>query len=249
MNLKRWLITAIFFILLFCPVVLLSFFAYTVVHQMILLAALLITGWAAFYVGHLVNERLRLSQEVFRQAYELKKSNETVQSYSAMDGNTHVYHSKLLDSRLTEECDRARRYHRPLSTLLVTVDAFSGLTERHGATIMGLITQHVAQFLKEHTRLVDIIIRRGEDSFVTILPETARNQARIVAERIRFAIEKNVFQIEGREIKVTVSIGVVSFDPTIYQGKNELLAALEKTLNEARKSGSSQIAVLAGEIE
>ena len=249
MKLKRLLVTAIFFVVLFSPVVFLSFFAYTVLHQIILLAALIVTGGSAFYMGHLFNERVRLSHEVFRQAYELKKSNETMQSYSAVDTQTHVYQARLLDSRLTEECDRARRYHRPLSALLVNIDSFSVLTERHGGMIMGVIAQQVAQFLKENTRLVDIIIRRGEDSFIAILPETARNQARIVAERIRYAIEKNVFQIEGREIKVTVSIGVVSFDPTIYQSKDELLSALEKTLNEARKSGVSQIAVLAGEIE
>lgn len=248
MRLKRWLITAIFFIVLFSPIVLLSFFAYTAFHQMILLIALIITAWVAFYAGHLFGERIRLSHEVFRQAYELKKSNEAIQSCSVLDTETHVYHSKLLDARLAEECDRARRYQRPLSALLVMIDSFSDLTEQYGAAVAGVVAQQVTQFLKENTRLVDIIIRKGEDSFVTILPETARNQARIVAERIRYAVEKNVFQIEGRAIKVTVSIGVVGFDPSIYQNKNEFISALEKTLNEARKNGASQIAVLAGEI-
>jgi diguanylate cyclase (GGDEF)-like protein len=189
-----------------------------------------------------------LGHEVFLQAYELKKAKENMES-STVDAKSQVYHSRLLDLRLTEECDRAKRYHRPLSCLLVNIDSFSNLAERYGTMIPEVIAQQVAHFLKENTRLVDVIIRKGQDSYVAILPETARTQARIAAERIRYSIEKNIFRIEERDVKVTVSIGVVSFDPAIYQGKDDLLSALEKTLNEARKNGLSQIAVLAGEIE
>ena len=244
---KRILISAGLFFLLFAPAFLLCFFAFTVFHQMILLGAVLIAGWSAFYVTRLQAERDRLNREVFLQAYELKKVNDTLESCLATDTKTQVYHERLLHARLTEERNRANRYRRPLSCLLVAVDRLDELVGQYGGALAQVIVQEVADFLKEGTRSVDVIVRQGEDRFVAILPETQRDQARIVAERIRATVERNTFNIEGKTIQVTVTVAVISFDPSIHQGKDDLLQALEKTLWEARKGGTNRIGVLAGD--
>ncbi|OGX04109.1 MAG: hypothetical protein A3G87_07455 [Omnitrophica bacterium RIFCSPLOWO2_12_FULL_50_11] len=236
-----------FFCLLFVPLLALSFWAYTVFHQMTLLVGAIVCAWAAYYVTNLMRDRDRLGREVFLQAYELKKSKEALESCLATDTQTQFYNTRLLDSRLTEECDRARRYQRPLSFLLVSIDSLSDLARTYGANLPQLIVQDVASFLKESTRSVDIIVRRGEDQFVVLLPETQLDQARIVAERIRYAVANNTFRVEGTAIKVTVSVGFMSFDVAIHRGKADVSAALEQALSSAKKRGPNQIATLAGE--
>lgn len=236
------------FFLLFSPVLALSFYAYTVFHQIILLLGALIAGWTALYLGQLFDDRERLSRDVFLQSYELRKVKETLESCQATGDQTDVYNERFLVSRLAEECERSRRYGRQFSTLLVAIDAFSQLAQRSGVVQASTIVQEVSRFLKESTRSVDIIIRSGEDRFVAILPETQLNQARIVAERIRYAVEKNMFKVEGRPVKVTVSIAIVAFDSTVHRNKEDVLNCLEKTFHEARRSGVNRVAAFSDEM-
>lgn len=235
------------FTLLFLPISLLSFLAYTVFHQVILFVFALIAAVIAVYVDNLISERSRLNREVFVQAYELKKTKETIQAYSATDTQTQVYNERFLNLRLTEECDRARRYQRPLSCLLVDIDSFSSLTQQYGHVLSEVVLQEIAEFLRENTRSVDVIIRYGGNQFVVILPETALMQSRIVAERIRYSVEKNIFRLEGKAIKATVSIGYVCFESTLHRGKDDVLSSLEKAVNEASKGGPNHIATISGE--
>lgn len=245
MNSRRLFIAVGLFILLFFPIVVLSLFAYTVFHQIIVLLSVFIDAWAAYYLSNLINERERLSRDVFMQVYELKKVKETLDSCQASDEKTQVYNERLLGSRLTEECERSRRYQRPFSCLLVAIDSFASVVQHYGAVRASVIVHEVAQFLKENTRSVDIIIRQGDERFVAILPETGVNQARIAAERIRYAIEKNTFRIETEAIKITVGIGIVCFDQAIHRTKDDVLNSLEKALQMANKSGANHIAALA----
>lgn len=245
MNSRRLLITAGLFLLLFFPIVVLSFFAYTVLHQIIVVIGIFIDAWAAYYLANLINERERLGRDVFMQSYELKKVKEALDSCQASDEKTQVYNERLLGARLAEECERSRRYQRPFSCLLVGVDSFQTVIQHYGAVRASVVVHEVAQFLKENTRSVDIIIRQGEDRFVAVLPETRVNQARIAAERIRYAIEKNTFRIETESIKVTVSIGIVCFDQQIHRTKEDVLNSLEKALETARKGGMNRVAALA----
>lgn len=244
---KKILTTIAIFVLLLLPLLALSFFAHTVYHQIILLLSGIGLGWFAYYVADLIAEKTRLCREVFLQAYEIKKAKETLESCLANDTETNVYSARLLDSRLKEECDRARRYLRPLSFLLIAIDQYETLSETHGTVLTGVIVQEVMHFLKENTRSVDIIVRQGESRFIAILPETPLNPSRIVAERIRYAIEKNIFETEGKKIKVTVSIGLSSFDPAIHRGKEDVLKSLERALQEAKKLGSNRIAAISSE--
>ncbi len=229
------------FVLFFLPILALSFLAYTVFHQFILLAGVLLSAWAAFYVNHLAVEQERLSREVFSQSYELKKAGDALESCLATAAQTQAYNERLLESKLTEECSRAKRYHRPLSCLMVAIDSLKELLQYHNLAFSETIIQEVARFLKESLRSVDSVIRYNEERLIIILPETHLDQSHIVANRIRFVVEKKTFRIEGKEIQLTTSIGFIGFDPAIHRGKEDVLTALEKVILEARKTGPNQI--------
>ncbi|MBI3999341.1 MAG: diguanylate cyclase, partial [Candidatus Omnitrophica bacterium] len=186
-------------------------------------------------------------REVFLQAYELKKANEALQSCLATSAQTQVYNARFLNSRLSEECNRAKRYRRSLSCLLAAIDSMPELAEFQDSVFSEAIVQEVMRFLKENIRSVDVVIRYTDNRLVAILPETEFNQARIVVNRIRFAVEKSTFRVKEKELKLTVSVGLISFNPAVHRGKEDVLEGLEKALLEARQNGSNQIVGSANE--
>ncbi len=244
MNIKRPLNAAILFLAFFSPLLLLSFFAHTPFHQSVFFAGMLIAAGAGYYISGLIAERDRLNREIFLQIYELRKAKESLNSCLVFDGKTNVYSERLLTSRITEECDRSRRYRRPLSFLLVSLDHFERLQKEYGLLCSEALAQELMQFIKESMRGVDVIIREGNSRVVAILPETAHDPARVAAERIRYAVEKKVFRIENKPVKLTISSGVVAFDPAIHRSKDDILRGLDLALKEANVLGPNHVGVL-----
>jgi diguanylate cyclase (GGDEF)-like protein len=232
------------FALIFTPVVALSFCAYTVFHQGIMLVSAFIAALTTYYFTKVLGDRARLQNEAFAHLYELRKAKEALSSCLATETQTQAYNERLLNTRLFQECERAKRYDRALSVLLVGIDSQPEISKYFGAHLPERMTQTVQDFLRQNTRSVDVIIRRGEDQFVIILPETQLDPARIAAERVRYGVDKKVFHVEDRELDLTVSIGIVTFDSSIHSNKDELISALDGTLKEAIKTGPNQIAAL-----
>lgn len=230
MPMRKWLRSIGIFCLIAVPLIALSFLAYTVFHQTILLLGTVIAVWVACYVSRIMTENERLNREVFLQAYELKKSKDALESCLASEAQAPAYRARYLESKLTEECNRSKRYSRPLSCLLLAFDSLPEGTGSRGNFFLDAAVQEVARFIKESIRSVDSLIRYGNDRLVMILPETQIHQARVVANRIRFGVEKKTFTVERESLKLTPSIGAVSFDPSVHRGKEDLLAALEQSL-------------------
>ena len=233
------------FILLFLPSLILSFFAYTVFHQFIFFIGMVTAAWLAFYFSNTISEKDRLNREIFLQAYELKIAKEALDSCLATESQTQAYRERFLDSKLTDECNRARRYHRPLSCLLVAVDAFEELSQTRGPVFAQAIFQEVTRFTKESIRSVDSVIRCNDDQIVVILPETQLQQAEVVARRIQFSIEKKTFIVDRQMLKITISMGVLCFDPALHRGREEMMSALNQALLDAKRSGPNRIAGIA----
>ena len=237
-------IGSIFFLISFPPLAL-SFFAYTVLHQVILGFGLLIAAWFAYRYVQLFGEEKRLNYEVFQQAYELKKAHEALQSCLATVPQTKVYYERLLDAKITEECNRSRRYGRPLSLMLIEISYFSDFTETYSSVFSETLVQEFISFLKESIRSVDAVIRYGDSRLVLVLPETRLDQARIVSNRIRFACDKKSFKVQEKILKLMIHSNIISFDPNLHRGKDDLLLSLEKGLKETEGVGPTQRGSLA----
>jgi len=237
---KQTLRTIGIFAVLIFPVVALTFWAYTFLHQVVLFFGVLIAAWAAFHLSKMTVEEKRLNREVFQQASELKKAKEALDSCLATTAQAPVYTRRFLDSKLAEECNRARRYLRLLSCLLVSIDSFSTLSRDYGSVVSEALFHEVARFLRESVRSVDTLIRYKEDQLVVMLPETSLTQAGIAANRMRFAVGKNTFHINREPFKLTLSMSVVIFDPAIHRNQEDVLVALETLLVQARQSGPNQ---------
>ncbi|MCG8603736.1 sensor domain-containing diguanylate cyclase, partial [bacterium] len=132
---------------------------------------------------------------------------------SLTDPLTGLYNRRHLETRLQNEIARARRFHHPLSLVLLDVDDFKNYNDRLGHLSGDLLLKNLADVLTNTVRCSDTIARYGGEEFCIILPELAETEALRFSERIRKVIFSHPF--EKREIQpkghVTISLGTATF--------------------------------------
>jgi two-component system, cell cycle response regulator len=137
-----------------------------------------------------------------------------VKEKAIRDGLTGVYNRGYLDHLLGWELEKARKYIRPLTILMVDLDDFSQINKRFNWTGGDLAIKCIASIIQQHTRSNDWITRFGGDEFVVIMPNTVRTDGHIVAERIRRSLAESSLKTgSGETFQVTASIGVVEIAP------------------------------------
>jgi len=140
------------------------------------------------------------------------------------------------------ELRRARRYGQRMSLLLMDLDDFASANEEFGPLVGDRILQDAARLLVNVSRDIDVCARPGEDEFALILPETDRDGARLVAERFREELLGlfSRFRLDGRAVRITVSIGIASF-PDDAMTSSQLLARAAEALYEAKAMGKNRV--------
>src|SRR3990172_4885479 len=168
------------------------------------------------------------------------RSMEEARREAVTDGLTGLYNHRECHKRLTEEVERAQRYGRPLSVLMMDVDHFKKINDRYGHPAGDRVLNQVAQRLTQRLRLVDIAARYGGEEFLVILPETSVGSAMLVAERILHGIASEpVVTPSGEEAFVTASIGVASF-PDDADTRDALVSVADRALYAAKHAGRNQ---------
>ncbi|GAC1642236.1 MAG: hypothetical protein NVS4B8_11250 [Herpetosiphon sp.] len=159
-----------------------------------------------------------------------------------IDALTRVANHRRLQERIAEEFDRARRFAHPLSLVMVDVDNFKLFNDVHGHPIGDYILQTVAETLRSAVRSVDTVGRYGGDEFLIILPETDRDRAVQIGERILAAVGALETMIAGQRLPLALSIGIASY-PEIVRTKQELIAHADSAMYESKSSGGGMLQV------
>ena len=167
------------------------------------------------------------------------------------DALTGLYNRRHLDERLTGELAAAQRHGRPLSLLLVDIDHFKQVNDEYGHLAGDEALKMVAFVLRGAVRKEDVLARFGGEEFCVIARETRLDGARSLAERIRKAVERSHFAWEGRQLGVTVSVGViVTIGPATFvpgHTEREVLAVADRALYAAKQQGRNRAVVIEAE--
>jgi diguanylate cyclase (GGDEF)-like protein len=140
-----------------------------------------------------------------------------------IDDLTNLYNSRYLFHILDREIKRAKRFNTTLILLFIDLDNFKDINDNHGHLVGGRVLVEVGDVLKKSVREIDTIIRYGGDEYIIVLTEASIQSGRMVAERIRKGIEKNVFLEKDKlNIKLTTCIGVAAY-PKHASTKKELI--------------------------
>jgi diguanylate cyclase (GGDEF)-like protein len=126
-----------------------------------------------------------LQRAVNRRTAALRRASERLRQLATTDELTGLYNRRFFLNRWAWECERAKRYARPLACLMIDVNGFKQVNDRLGHQAGDTLLKQVAQELKTVLRYSDVLARFGGDEFVVALPETTPEQAAAVAEKLR----------------------------------------------------------------
>ncbi|GEM_PF-5981133 len=195
------------------------------------------SGWsvvsvpALFFLGSVfVLTVSRLSLETVQVMHRVLAENIT-------DPLMQIRNRRYLDRRLVEEFARAHRYGLPLSVLLIDVDHFKQINDKHGHAAGDLALARFGEILRGHVRESDIVARYGGEEVVVVATGTDAPGAFIFAERLRHKIE---MQATRDAPKFTVSIGVATLDDTIANPA-ALVRQADEGLYAAKRSGRNRV--------
>ncbi|MCL6500800.1 MAG: GGDEF domain-containing protein [Candidatus Pacearchaeota archaeon] len=126
---------------------------------------------------------------------------------ATVDTKTQLYNYRYFSSVLKHEMAVADRYGRTISLLLLDIDDFKKINDKHGYLRGDEILQMVAMIIKSNIRISDVAARFGGEEFVVLMPETSSQEAKKMAERLRGFIAGDKFLAS---FGVTTSIGIAS---------------------------------------
>lgn len=158
------------------------------------------------------------------------------------DALTLVGSSASFQEALARETNRARRHDKPLALLFLDVDGFSALNDEVGDAVGSAVLQMLCARLRPHLRQQDLVARVGDDEFAVLLPEMSSAALLGVAENLRARASEDLFVVDDKSVRITVSAGVASFDPA---ANDETFTALaRKGLERAREEGGDRVGII-----
>lgn len=161
------------------------------------------------------------------------------QMLAIKDDLTGIYNKNFIMPRLNEEIDRAIRYQRPCSFIVVDIDNFEEYRNKRGQLASENALKKVADILTEHLSPIDKAARMGDDVFALLLPEKNKKTAFDIAEDIRQEIEKLRFSDDESD-RVTVSIGV-SENPLDGSTSDGLFNKARAFVKKAKAGGKNKV--------
>lgn len=168
---------------------------------------------------------------------------EEIYRLTIIDGLTDAYNKRYLLEVLKKELERAKRYKRDLSLLMLDIDFFKKINDNYGHLVGDKVLRDLVGLIKANIRQEEIIGRYGGEEFVLVLPETDSKGAYMLAERLRKIIELYKFIFEDVVIPVTVSIGVSSLNGREDIDYMKLIEEADANLYKAKKSGRNRVVV------
>jgi diguanylate cyclase (GGDEF)-like protein len=167
-----------------------------------------------------------------------------VQQLATTDSLTQLFNRRHFYRVAEREFERALRYNRPLSLLILDVDLFKRVNDTYGHTIGDQVLQTIAARCQAALRDVDLVARYGGEEFIVLMPETTAADVPATAERLRRRIAEATFSADEHELSVTVSVGAASLDAG---GHGLTLPGLidraDQALYYAKRTGRNRVSI------
>ena len=160
---------------------------------------------------------------------------------SITDGLTGVWNRRYLELSLRKEIERASRFNRPLSVMMIDIDRFKTVNDRFGHQRGdGVLVEVTRRIMGTIRTQIDFVARYGGEEFVVVLPETPCEGGKIVAEKVRSAVRDHPFVGDGPHLTVTVSVGVAAF-PLDGLTAEDLIRAADQAMYRAKRAGRDRV--------
>ena len=165
-----------------------------------------------------------------------------LQSLAAIDPLTGLYNRRQFETLARAELARCQRYVRPCSFLMIDVDHFKLVNDTFGHEMGDWVLKMVANTLTAARRDADVVARFGGEEFVIMLPETTRDAAAMVAERIRSMVAASALAVGDSRLSLTISVGVGETMAGL-PGVEAVLRDADQALYDAKANGRNIVCV------
>lgn len=230
--------SAVSFLLLLATVVLLSLSTknlgpFAIIDQdqahLLLLSFIMFTTLATQSVS-IQQRQLDLSIEQ-SQRWQQKAMHDTL---------TGLHNRAYFENILEDEWQRYRKFHRTFVLAMLDIDHFKHINDFYGHAAGDEVLRTVAKVLPQSLRQIDMVCRYGGEEFTILLPGTNLDEAQVILERLRIAIQNTQIPFENKILKVTVSIGAVMAQDSLGD-HGEMLVASDKQMYKAKEAGRNRV--------
>jgi len=193
--------------------------------------------------GKLSEELLKKSTAVVEHlasALSNCKAYQNMEKLSTIDELTQLFNRRCLHVELEKELSRAKRHGHNLSFIMIDIDRFKSINDKHGHLYGDFILRELASILAG-CRKSDRVFRFGGEEFFTILPETSPENALITAERLRKLIKNHPFEYQGISSHLTISLGVTSYPADNINTTEYAMQLTDQCLYKAKQFGKDQV--------
>lgn len=173
-----------------------------------------------------------LEHEVAQRTADLSEANQQLAEVARIDPLTGLLNRRGFIDEAEAEIRRFLRNGRDFSIVLADVDHFKKFNDRHGHACGDHVLRRIGSLLRHQLRDVDRVARWGGEEFILLLPETGRDGAVVLAEKLREYIAGNLFEYEGERLSITMTFGIATHrkgesleacinraDTALYHGK------------------------------
>ena len=180
--------------------------------------------------------------QVIGLCFKNSVSRQQISQLTMLDPLTHISNLRGFERDIAREISRSRRGHQSLSVLSMEIDGFDELYLQYGQSRAHFVMKKVAQRISSDLRATDYMARLSDSTLAVLLPACAENQASDIAERMRRDVDEfSVDDGRGAILHVTLSLGVVTWDPDNYPAVDmaQLAKQMQKVGNRALESARS----------
>ncbi len=183
-----------------------------------------------------------LHDELCQKVIELQKAKEELRQLAITDGLTGLYNYRYFKEQLVQEINRAVRHKLNVSLVMIDIDHFKHYNDTNGHPAGDLVLKQIGELLRDNIRSIDVAARYGGEEFCLVLIETNKEQAKVVAEKIRTLVAHQEFEFENRQPtgKITISTGVATF-PDDSEELDALIHLADERLYMAKQAGRNTI--------
>ncbi len=177
-----------------------------------------------------------LEERVLERTMELEEKNSRLEDFAVHDALTKLNNRRFFNEKLGEYSKLALRFNQPLGCVMGDIDHFKRFNDVYGHQAGDYVLAGVASLLKANVRSTDICARYGGEEFVILLPDTPSQLGIKLAEKLRNAVEGEVFSFNRQALRVTCSFGVAHGSDK-SQLNEDLVRRADEALYRAKQEG------------
>jgi diguanylate cyclase (GGDEF)-like protein len=187
-----------------------------------------------------------LNLELENKQKELSEANARLEQLAITDQITEIYNRHYFFQVSQHFWEEARRYRLPLVIILMDIDNFKSVNDRHGHLFGDYVLKEASRRMRKTTRKSDILARFGGEELIVLASNTDILTGQVLAERLRISFGSEPFVMGNSSAVVTISVGISGTELADFPTFDALLDSSDQALYGAKRAGKNCVYTYAG---